>query len=259
MKTICDLSLTSAPRRSRLWSPSELFVDGAQGAWFDPSDLTTLFQDAAGTTPVTATGQPVGRMLDKSGNGHHAVQTSSAARPIYRHVNGRHWLEFDGIGAWMVLAAPVDIDTGQIVAGLVEPDNASPRSILLSGATSGYIVIAGSGASRSLAKNDGGTIIPVDTPGYFAMTDHKAISIRVDGNKISASRKAGGTEYTNATPAAANLNAAHVLMAFSPAGELPARIDLFGLLLFSTWLEPGDLKKCLANVDARISPPAGPV
>lgn len=43
-----------------------LFANGEQGAWYDPSDLTTLFQDAAGTTPVTAVEQPVGLMLDKS-------------------------------------------------------------------------------------------------------------------------------------------------------------------------------------------------
>lgn len=34
--------------------------------WLDPSDPKTLFQDAAGTVPVTAPGQPVGLMLDKS-------------------------------------------------------------------------------------------------------------------------------------------------------------------------------------------------
>ena len=45
---------------------SSLFSNGEQGAWYDPSDLTTLFQDAAGTTPVTAVEQPVGLMLDKS-------------------------------------------------------------------------------------------------------------------------------------------------------------------------------------------------
>jgi len=37
-----------------------------KGIWYDPSDLTTLYQDAAGTTPVTAVGQPVGLMLDQS-------------------------------------------------------------------------------------------------------------------------------------------------------------------------------------------------
>lgn len=48
------------------FSPSQLFALGEVGAWYDPSDFTTLFQDSAGTTPVTAVEQPVGLMLDKS-------------------------------------------------------------------------------------------------------------------------------------------------------------------------------------------------
>lgn len=47
-------------------NPLSWFAAGEQGAWYDPSDLTTLFQDSAGTTPVTAVEQPVGLMLDKS-------------------------------------------------------------------------------------------------------------------------------------------------------------------------------------------------
>lgn len=43
-----------------------LFAAGEQGVWYDPSDMSTLYQDSAGTTPVTAVGQPVGLMLDKS-------------------------------------------------------------------------------------------------------------------------------------------------------------------------------------------------
>lgn len=42
------------------------FSNGEQGVWYDPSDRTTLYQDAAGTTPVTAMEQPVGLILDKS-------------------------------------------------------------------------------------------------------------------------------------------------------------------------------------------------
>lgn len=49
---------------------------------YDPSDMSTLWQDSAGTTPVTAVEQPVGRMLDKSGNGHHAIQATTTKRPV---------------------------------------------------------------------------------------------------------------------------------------------------------------------------------
>lgn len=43
-----------------------LFANNEQGFAYDPNDLTTLYQDAAGTVPVTGVGQPVGLMLDKS-------------------------------------------------------------------------------------------------------------------------------------------------------------------------------------------------
>lgn len=43
-----------------------LFVNGEQGFVYDPNDLSTMFQDSAGTVPVTGAGQPVGLMLDKS-------------------------------------------------------------------------------------------------------------------------------------------------------------------------------------------------
>ena len=65
----------------RGFNPRSLFAAGEQGIWLDPSDFSTLFQDAAGTTPVTAVGQPVGLALDKSGRGNHASQTTSASRP----------------------------------------------------------------------------------------------------------------------------------------------------------------------------------
>lgn len=82
--------------------PSSLFAAGEQGAWYDPSDLTTLFQDSAGTIPVTAAGQPVGRMLDKSGRGNHAIQATSAARPTYQTSGGLHWIVFDGVDDVMI-------------------------------------------------------------------------------------------------------------------------------------------------------------
>lgn len=48
------------------FSPASLFAAGEQGVWYDPSDFSTMFQDSAGTTPVTAVEQPVGLLLDKS-------------------------------------------------------------------------------------------------------------------------------------------------------------------------------------------------
>lgn len=43
-----------------------IFANNEQGFAYDPNDLTTMFQDASGTVPVTGAGQPVGLVLDKS-------------------------------------------------------------------------------------------------------------------------------------------------------------------------------------------------
>jgi hypothetical protein len=48
------------------FSPASFFANGEQGWWYDPSNFATLFQDAAGATPVTAVEQPVGLQLDLS-------------------------------------------------------------------------------------------------------------------------------------------------------------------------------------------------
>jgi hypothetical protein len=58
---------------SEQFSPASLFSSGEQGAWYDPSDLSTLFTDSAGTTPVTAVEQSVGLMLDKSKGGRQSL------------------------------------------------------------------------------------------------------------------------------------------------------------------------------------------
>lgn len=51
-------------RRGQVWTPARLFEAGEPGAWFDPSAMSTLYQDAYFTSPVTAVGQPVGGVID---------------------------------------------------------------------------------------------------------------------------------------------------------------------------------------------------
>ncbi len=79
------------------FSPLSLFAASEVGAWFDPSDFSTMFQDSAGTIPVTGDGQPVGKILDKSGRGNHATQATAASRPLYKTDGTYHWLQFDGV------------------------------------------------------------------------------------------------------------------------------------------------------------------
>lgn len=68
-------------------------------AWYDPSDLSTLFQDTAMTVPVTAAGQSVAAIKDKSGNSHHATQGAAAKRPTYQ----TGLTSFDGVDDALVV------------------------------------------------------------------------------------------------------------------------------------------------------------
>lgn len=84
-------------------NPRSLFALGEQGFWYDPSDFSTMFQDAAGTTPVTAVGQSVRRINDKSGRGNHATQSTALSRPtLQQDSTGRYYLSFDGTDDGMV-------------------------------------------------------------------------------------------------------------------------------------------------------------
>ena len=101
------------------FTPLSLFTSLNQGVWFDASDLTTLFQDAAGTIPVTSAGQPVGKWLDKSGRNNHATQSVSSSRPTYQiDPYGYPYLEFDGVNDFMVTNA-IDFSTTQKITTTV--------------------------------------------------------------------------------------------------------------------------------------------
>jgi hypothetical protein len=74
-------------------------------AWWDASDSATLFDaDSAGSN--SAADQEVGRLEDKSGNGRHFIQSTSANRPIRKTSQqaGLDVLRFDGVSARMVTA-----------------------------------------------------------------------------------------------------------------------------------------------------------
>lgn len=55
-----------------------IFADGSQGFYYNFALQSSLFQDAAGTAPVTAAGQPIGLVKDQSGRGNNATSSATA-------------------------------------------------------------------------------------------------------------------------------------------------------------------------------------
>jgi hypothetical protein len=90
-------ALGLALRQRGSFSLRKLFAGGASGIWYDPSDIGSMYQDSAGTI-AAAVNQPVGKILDKSGRGNHAIQATSGYRPVLRRDGGGfYYLEFDGV------------------------------------------------------------------------------------------------------------------------------------------------------------------
>lgn len=81
------------------------FASGERGIWLDPSDFSTMFQDAAGTTPVTAVGQSVGLIRDKSGNGIDFSQSTSTKRPVLGHDADGYYLQFTAANSQFLKSA----------------------------------------------------------------------------------------------------------------------------------------------------------
>lgn len=220
---------------------ADLFRGGEVGVWYDPSDISTLWQDTAGTVPVSAAGQSVARMDDKSGNGKHATQATASARPSYQTDGALHWLSFDGVDDRMS-TAPIDMTgTSEIsfFAGARGLDTSGALSTLFttSSDTGNYRFLANvphSGAEHFTAFGRGTTVATAAATGaayalpntriMTAACDLSAgqISLSLDRVQIATSSGLGTAGAFRAAP--------YTIGALTSAGASPFEGNLYGLI-----------------------------
>ena len=165
-------------------------VQRDNGAWFDPSDMSTLYQDAAGTIPVTAIGQPVGKVLDISGNGNHATQPITAARPTLVQINGLYALSFDGIDDYLNIPyLGLYIGGACSIVAAIDSQNQTTNAALISErnsavATPQYIPSRRVANDRidALLINDSGTTVK-DTNGTTSGLRTKTVRSIIDNGQ----------------------------------------------------------------------------
>jgi hypothetical protein len=131
------------------FDPRDLFSAGEQGAWYDPSDYSTLFTDSAGTTPVTAVEQFVGLMLDKS----KGAPTTLGAELI----NNAAWFAQTG---WSVNSS-TGAATGVAVTGFIRNNGAGSTQL-----TAGKWYQA---TIRLVSYTSGSVGYPYDGSGFVAI------------------------------------------------------------------------------------------
>lgn len=192
-----------------------LFSLGEQGFAYDPSDLSTLYQDATRAIPVTAAGQPVGLMLDKSGRNNHAYQTVSASRPILQRnaTTGAYYLAFDGVDDFLQTNS-IDFtatDEMSLFAGVRKLSDAasaivaelSPSSATNNGSFHLAAPDSVSGNNYQFASRGTVRSIPATPPTYISPISNvvsvageiasNTAKIRVDGAQVAQSTATQGT------------------------------------------------------------------
>ena len=93
------LGLKNMRQTGAAFSPLSL----SPSAWYDPSDLSSMYQTGTRGAPgaAAAVNSPVGLLLDKSGNNFDAAQATAASRPTLRQSGALYYLEFDGVDDFM--------------------------------------------------------------------------------------------------------------------------------------------------------------
>lgn len=232
---------------SPAFSPRHLFDAGEQGAWFDPSDLSTLYQKTTDASPNVGIGDPVGRILDKSGNGNHATQTNDGSRPtLQRDGNGLFYLSFDGVDDGLATGSiswpgqQINVFSGARKAAdgpypvLVENfDNANFRAFTIHAAdSSGNTGIGGyltSSSNNTIGGRTGALTSPVTFVNYTFFDASKTtiaaggLLIRTNGVEQTLTNTSGGT-FSAGTFSSSVINIGRRVVGGLPSLPLNGRI-----------------------------------
>lgn len=199
-------------------------------AWFDASDLTTMFQNVAGTTPAVI-GSPVGLWKDKSGNGYDiAAAANDTTRPTLRRQGGKYYVEFanpqrlyratsptmaqDGA---MFLAGSYNLLANQ--ATFVDGDGTNTeRQLFFTGASTTFKYSLNAGSSLIFGNADTSRHI------FTAIWNSTTSSLRIDGvpQAVSTGTTVGTQSRVGISMGATNTN----------TGPLSGRV--YGMSLYSS-------------------------
>lgn len=191
--------------------PSDLFLGGIPGAWYDPTDLSTMFQDSTGTTPVTAVEQPVGLILDKSQG--LALGAEVVANGGFS--SGASWTLGAGGGSATIAAGlltlsggaaafPNATQSGILTAGrwyrvtvvLTTPITLNSLSFRMGGGTTTYSGFTAAGTYTLTLLADGTNLVFLRNSGFTDTVNVDSVSVReLAGNHASQSTAASRPTY----------------------------------------------------------------
>lgn len=142
--------------------------------WLDASDISTLFQDSAKTTPVTTNGDSVECWEDKSGNGYDHIVQSGIGVPTY--------------DSSTMYAGSLDFDGTQSLYDSTSKDTITAFFVAQTDQTTSQVLFGYDSANNRYIHYDVGGVVYFTAPdsgfstvsGYSGMTVNTASVIAVD-------------------------------------------------------------------------------
>ena len=213
------------------WTPAS--ISGLQ-LWLDFSDISTLYQDSAKSTPVTSDGDVIGCAADKSGNGDDATQATSASKPTWQtgEKNGLAIAQFDGTDDYMTMTGNA-ITQQHVFIVAKNRDAGTVYSSLLSDGSNGVYWFFTRTSSNYIRTSYNSVV----TSYTGIMTSYSLVEIYHDGTDIWVNKNAG-------TPGSATVAAAshtYTVLCARRVSDYRGPIDFGEILIYNATLTGDDL------------------
>ena len=117
------------------WSPLSLFTGsnaGTLGLWYDPSNLSTMYQEISSPSTPTTAGNVVGTMYDLSGNGNTGIAPTNGQRATLTYSSGNYYVLGNNSNNAGLQFSGVDMSLGGYIACAVLPFSLVVLETLLS-------------------------------------------------------------------------------------------------------------------------------
>lgn len=214
-------------------------VSVAPYAWWSPSAISTLTRDTAGSTPVTADGQGIGRIADRSGNARHLTQATAGNQHVFRTDGTHNWL--DATSAKKSLLAATATLSGSFCIAWASRKTAAGSNGVIVGSNAVMTSFLSDASYPNLTTIEchlGLVSVDIGSTGAtsVALSDHTGI---VNVNAGAVSFYVNGTAAGSVTPSGTIGPAFDGLCSFSSTYAYAGRI--YDVVIFRAALSVGDI------------------
>lgn len=225
------INTPSAAVANGIWRLGEQYSAAKSSAWVSGLPVRTnllSWYDVSDPSAVTVSAGKVSSLLDKSGNGRHATQSTSGQQPVYtaNAQNGLPTMDFTaGNSTVLTIANPVTHNSGSLhIFGVVKAKNvAVNNNSAFYGAvgqsnTVAYCIPGAVSANRQTLLHSGVAWFPASSVASFGTTSFYQLNASWDGTNVvyRQSRTADGTAtYTGRPTTSSNAIGAQEASSYS--------------------------------------------